>query len=105
MGSAGAVDAAAAKGAKAGGACAGRVDAITAGDATLPSQPSLSQLTAAAAAVDAARSVGIGAWRQSQCSLWAETSLLHHLLPTFALSLPLSVPIRLSCIRFSVSTA
>ena len=86
---AGAVDAAAANAATAGGACAGRVDAVAAGDATLPSQPSSSQRTAAAAAADVARSVGIGAWAES----------------VFSVGTPLSAPVRLSCVRFSVHTA
>ena len=64
MGSAGTVDATAAKAAMAGCACAGRVDAVTVGGATLPSQPSSLQRAAAAAAADAARSVGIGAWAE-----------------------------------------
>ena len=63
MGSAGTVDAAAAKVATAGGACAGRVEAVAVGDATLPSPPLSSQRTMAAAATDAAGSGGIRAGR------------------------------------------
>ena len=63
MNSAGAVDVATTEVGTAGGACAGRVEAVAVGDATLPSPPLSSQRTTAAAATDAAGSGGIGAGR------------------------------------------